>query len=117
MQQNYPPFGYVHQQNVYSPPLAHGAYLDGGVMHHPYPGYGPEYYPGPMYPMYPDEEYYPSQIHVNLFKFLAFRFIVFFCLDRNKHLCHQYYTVVLVVQYYFLQLKMLEILSILLNHN
>ena len=33
-------------------------------MHYSYHNYGPEYYPGPSYPIYPEEEYFPQPIHV-----------------------------------------------------
>lgn len=36
-------------------------------VHPQYSIYAPEYYPGPVYPMYPDheqEDYFTSQIHV-----------------------------------------------------
>ncbi|CAF0901956.1 unnamed protein product [Adineta ricciae] len=58
-------YGFPYQQNIYSPPLVHGAYADIPV-HRPYGYYVPEYYPGPLYPMYPDQEYedyFVSQIH------------------------------------------------------
>ena len=39
-------------------------YLDGPV-HYSYHTYGPEYYPpGPIYPIYPEEDYFPPQMHV-----------------------------------------------------
>ncbi|CAF3470464.1 unnamed protein product [Rotaria socialis] len=65
IQPNCPSFGYVHQQNVYSPPLMRGTYSD-GTGHSQYQHYGPEYYPSQPYPMYSDqeqEEYFSSQIH------------------------------------------------------
>ncbi|CAF1241967.1 unnamed protein product [Rotaria magnacalcarata] len=65
IQPNCPSFGYVHQQNVFSPPVMRGTYSDGSA-HSQYQHYGPEYYPSQSYPMYPDqeqEEYFGSQIH------------------------------------------------------
>ncbi|CAF0858226.1 unnamed protein product [Rotaria sordida] len=65
IQPNCPSFGYVHQQNVYSPPLIRGTYSD-VPFHSPYQHYGLEYYPGQSYPIYSDHEqddYFTSQIH------------------------------------------------------
>jgi len=38
-------------------------YLDGPI-YPQYQHYEPEYYPGLPYPIYPDENYYSTQIHV-----------------------------------------------------
>lgn len=38
-------------------------YLD-APGHYSYHTYGPEYYPGPSYPIYPEEEYFSPPIHV-----------------------------------------------------
>ncbi|CAF4072990.1 unnamed protein product, partial [Rotaria sp. Silwood2] len=65
IQPNCPSFGYVHQQNVYSPPLIRGTYSDAPI-HPQYQHYGLEYYPSQPYPIYSDheqEDYFTSQIH------------------------------------------------------
>ncbi|CAF4735686.1 unnamed protein product [Rotaria sp. Silwood1] len=65
IQPNRPSFGYVHQQNVYSPPLIRGTYSDVPI-HPQYQHYGVEYYPVQAYPFYADheqEDYFTSQIH------------------------------------------------------
>ncbi|UJR28105.1 hypothetical protein I4U23_009360 [Adineta vaga] len=65
IQPHHPSHGYVHHENIYSPPLIHGVYADMPVHPH-YQYYVPEYYPGPPYPLYSDQEhddYFVSQIH------------------------------------------------------
>ncbi len=57
-----------------------------GPIHHQYQPYGPEYYPEPAYPIYPDEEYFPALIHVKLFRkkriFFLYSFF-FFCIGST----------------------------------